>query len=389
MKPAGQKARGPLPRGDRLRIAAAGAGQHDEAGQVVAFAAQAVVDPGAHRRAAADGRARVHERVGRIVVDLLGDHRLDDANVVGHLAVPGQEVADPLPALAVLSRTASSAPGTSSSLPCNCAIGWPLVNDSGIGLPSSSGQLGLVVERFQVRRSARHAEKDDALHARWKVRQTPKAAIARACAPRLIARSNRAADDLANQQHRQGEGTQSHARPREKRAALQPSESVTRVSDFHLLHSLGPRVSPATACMPPAAMLVSRHRFVHVENRPCDDHPRRDFGAVQLLGRRLQSNAYQSLGCRVMSVEVPPALRKKIDQQALLGFVRGPAYGLPVGELDAVFVRRSALLYDALGERTAPPRQTSGRSTRPKPPVECSSEDARPYIPRDWERRMP
>ena len=46
LEAAGQKAAVPLPRGDRLRLAEpAGRGQHDEAGQVVALAAQAVGRP--------------------------------------------------------------------------------------------------------------------------------------------------------------------------------------------------------------------------------------------------------------------------------------------------------------------------------------------------------
>ena len=73
LEPAGQEAAVPLPRGDRLRLAElAVGGQHDEAGQIVALAAQAVGDPRAHRRPAGDGRAGVHEGVGRVVVDRLG-----------------------------------------------------------------------------------------------------------------------------------------------------------------------------------------------------------------------------------------------------------------------------------------------------------------------------
>ena len=50
-----QKAAVPLPRRNRLRRARAGAArQHDEAGQVVALAAQAVVDPRAHAGPAGD-----------------------------------------------------------------------------------------------------------------------------------------------------------------------------------------------------------------------------------------------------------------------------------------------------------------------------------------------
>ena len=41
----GQEAAAPLAGGNRLRLAAADAGEHDEAGQVLAFAAEAVEHP--------------------------------------------------------------------------------------------------------------------------------------------------------------------------------------------------------------------------------------------------------------------------------------------------------------------------------------------------------
>ena len=55
LEAAGQEAAVPLPGGDRLHLAAAPVrGQHDEAGQVVGLAAEAVPDPRAHARPAGD-----------------------------------------------------------------------------------------------------------------------------------------------------------------------------------------------------------------------------------------------------------------------------------------------------------------------------------------------
>ncbi len=85
LKKAGQKAGGPLPGGDRLVLPAfAQRREHHEAGQVFRLAAQAIHDPGPHRRPARDLRARVHEHVGRIVIDGVGGHRADDADFVDH-----------------------------------------------------------------------------------------------------------------------------------------------------------------------------------------------------------------------------------------------------------------------------------------------------------------
>ena len=68
---AGQHAAGPLARGDRLLASATSGGKHDVARQVLGLRAKAVKQPRAHARATLDDRARVEERVGRIVVDLL------------------------------------------------------------------------------------------------------------------------------------------------------------------------------------------------------------------------------------------------------------------------------------------------------------------------------
>ena len=94
LEPAGQEAAVPLPRGDRLRIAAALAMlvSTTKPGRFVGFAAQAVRDPRAHARPAGDRRAGVHHRVGRIVIDLVGVHRADDADVVGDAADVRQAV---------------------------------------------------------------------------------------------------------------------------------------------------------------------------------------------------------------------------------------------------------------------------------------------------------
>ena len=57
--------------------------QDDERRQVLVLAPQAVGDPGAHARPAGELRAGLHERDRRVVVDRLGVHRADDADVVG------------------------------------------------------------------------------------------------------------------------------------------------------------------------------------------------------------------------------------------------------------------------------------------------------------------
>ncbi len=163
LKVAGQDAAGPLAGGDGLHLAAlAGGHEDDEAGQVVGFRAESVEDPGAHAGAAGDDGAGVHEGVGGIVVDLLGPHGADDADVVGDAADVGEERADLLSGFAeFLEGMLGAEAGEALAL----QLGDLLAGGKGIGhgLAGHFGELGFVVEGFEVGGAARLIEEDDAL----------------------------------------------------------------------------------------------------------------------------------------------------------------------------------------------------------------------------------
>jgi len=79
--------------------ALAGAGfvdrqQHDERREVLVDLAQTVVGPRAHAGAAGQLAAALEKRDGGIVVDRLGVHRADDANLVCDAARVREEIAD-------------------------------------------------------------------------------------------------------------------------------------------------------------------------------------------------------------------------------------------------------------------------------------------------------
>ena len=80
----GQKAAAPEAVEQALVGIGAGAvrDHHDERRQVVGLGAQAVAEPGAERRPARLLRAGLDERDGRVVIDRLGVHRVDDADVI-------------------------------------------------------------------------------------------------------------------------------------------------------------------------------------------------------------------------------------------------------------------------------------------------------------------
>ena len=159
---AGQEAAAPLPRGDRLALAASDAGQHDEAGQVLAFAAEAVEHPRAHRGPARDDRAGVHEGMGGIVVDLLGVHRADHGDLVGVFRDVGEGVADLDAGFAVAGEVVLGAHAVEClalELGELLALGEGLRHRFSVQLT----ELRFEIEGFQMRRPAGHAEEDHPL----------------------------------------------------------------------------------------------------------------------------------------------------------------------------------------------------------------------------------
>ncbi len=165
-----QEPGGPLPRRDRLWVSPANAGQDNKPRQVFAFTAQSIRHPGTHRGSAADRRSRVHEGVRRIVIDLLGDHRPHDANVVSHLLMPRQKVADRLSRLAIL-RELCQRTVALQFLALQLCDRLPLRVRRRHRFAVKFGELRLVVKRFQVRWSAGHAQEDDAFDPRRKIGQ--------------------------------------------------------------------------------------------------------------------------------------------------------------------------------------------------------------------------
>ena len=110
----------PLPLGQRLAVPG---NHHDEGGQVLVDRPQPIGDPRAQARPARELKPGLRKRHRRIVIDLLGVHRLDEAQVVDHLGGVRQQLADPGARLPVLRELedrlrrpeSSSAPRSSPS----------------------------------------------------------------------------------------------------------------------------------------------------------------------------------------------------------------------------------------------------------------------------------
>ena len=138
--------------------------EHDERRQVLVVAAEAVVQPRAHARPAGDLRAGLEERDRRVVVDRLGVHRADEAEVVDDLGGVRQQLADPRAACAVLREFEERAGQRQRRLVARHA-GEPLALAHGVGqlLAVPLVEQRLVVEHLQLRRPAGHEQVDDAL----------------------------------------------------------------------------------------------------------------------------------------------------------------------------------------------------------------------------------
>ena len=177
----GRKAARPQPGRDRLHLLGVRrpGDHHDERRQVVVERAQAVRRPRAEARPAGDLVAGLHERDRRLVVDRLGVHAADEAQVVDHLRRPRQQLADPHAALAVLLELVLRRRDREAGL----AAGHrrePLAHADRVGqvLVVPLVHHRLVVEQVHLRRPADHVQIDDVLRLRREVRAAQRRAPA-------------------------------------------------------------------------------------------------------------------------------------------------------------------------------------------------------------------
>ena len=171
MEAAGQQSRRPLARGDGLVLSAlTQRSKHHEAGQILRLRAEAVGDPRARAGAAGDLRAGVHEHVRRVVVDGLGGHGADDAQLVGDGAGLLEQLAHLLAVLPELLE-AKLRPVAVQLGTLQLRDLLPLRERVRHRLAVHLRELRLVIPRLQVRRPARHREPDDALGLRREVQR--------------------------------------------------------------------------------------------------------------------------------------------------------------------------------------------------------------------------
>ena len=166
-----QEPAAPQPRIERLVALTGAREQHDERRQIAVVGSDAVREPGADGRTARLLRSGLEERHCRIVVDRLGVHRLDDAELVHDLGGVRQQFADPGARLAVPGELELRSGDRKRPLKRGHAgQALPHADRRRQFLAVHRAQLRLVVEQLELRRPATLKEVDDALRARHEVR---------------------------------------------------------------------------------------------------------------------------------------------------------------------------------------------------------------------------
>ena len=165
-----QKAVSPQPRIERL-VNAVLRDQHDKPRQVLVRAAETIRQPRSHAGTPREVMPRLNEGDRRIVVDVFGVERLQEAEFIRHLARPREQFAEPRPRLSMLSELEGRSRQRQRRLKARHA-GQSLTLAYAVGqlLPVHRVEQRLVVEQVQLRRPATHDERNDALGLRRKMR---------------------------------------------------------------------------------------------------------------------------------------------------------------------------------------------------------------------------
>ena len=116
-----------------------------------------------------DDGASVHEGVCGIVIDLFGDHRFHDGDVIGNCTDMWQVVADQLATLTVAPKSGPR-PEATQLLALELGDGHPPCEGLRHRLPVEQCQFRFLIKGLQMTGSSRHAQEDDSLGSRYRTR---------------------------------------------------------------------------------------------------------------------------------------------------------------------------------------------------------------------------
>ena len=155
----------------------AAAGEDDVGRQVVRFAAQAIRQPASHHGQAQFAAAALHRECGRVVIELIGVQRANQADVVGTRGDVRQQIGKLHAALAVALEFSRAGPERGVFLDKR----EPHVFQQRRRklLAGQLGQLRLGIEQVELRRCAVHEQEDAPLGPRREMRLRPRVAAGR------------------------------------------------------------------------------------------------------------------------------------------------------------------------------------------------------------------
>ena len=209
---------------------------------------------GAHRRPARPRRAGEEQQLGRGVVELVGVHRVDEAQLVGHVGQVRHGVGEPDARLAVLGEL----PPRAQQLGRAGGEGEALALGELVGarLAVALDQLRLVVEQIEVRRRAGQVDVDHPLGLGGEVRLLGgqagcPAAQRAAVAGRWLSRAARPWPCRAQAERRLAE----EMPPRDRSAGVPSS------CGFHSAASSTFHRGSTARCPPPSRRPIARRRL--------------------------------------------------------------------------------------------------------------------------------
>ncbi len=141
-----------------------GRGEDDEGGEIIAFAAEAIGEPGADGGLAGDFAAGHDEGAGGVMIDGIGEDGTDDGDVIDDACGVGEDFTDPGAAAAVLMEGEAGRSDGKTVLTAGHGA-QPLVHADGVGkvLVEVFLEPGFVVPEIDLGGGTVHVEIDDGL----------------------------------------------------------------------------------------------------------------------------------------------------------------------------------------------------------------------------------
>lgn len=166
----------PLTGGDGLSLPPLAHGSHHhKTREIPGLSPETIQQPGSHTGPATHSGSRIHERMSRIMIDLLRVKGTNDAHFIGHGTQTGKQLTEMLTGLSVLFE--SMLRGETLERPAlELGNGLSLGQAFRHAFTISLHQLFLVIKSLEMRRATGHAEVDDT-SCTWSLMEGPRSPL--------------------------------------------------------------------------------------------------------------------------------------------------------------------------------------------------------------------